>query len=375
MAVNDREAEILKALDEARATDLSGRRAFLTGAATVAGAAAAATVLGAPRTAFAAPDPTATGPSLAASPPAGFTPFNAPGRIVKVTKPGSLQTNKIYPKPDDAKEMLTRALCELTGEADLAKAVGRFVHKDDKVCVKVNGIALRNHATGKELVIPFLEAMIASGVPAANITVLEQYQSFLAGTRINQQNVPAGVKVTTHNNEDATMEERMIPGTGIRTKFVRALTEATCAINFGLVKDHSICGYTGCLKNMTHGCQIYPHYFHTHHASPQIAMLYAQDVIKTRVRLHIVDAFQVMAHGGPLDKQPQYRVPYEALMVSTDPVALDTTGWDIVEKVRAEKHLRTLTAEGRPPAYIQAAADLGLGIGDRSKIQIKEVAL
>ena len=370
MAVDHREADILEALENAGAS----RRSFLSGAATVAGAAAAATLLKT-RSAAAAPDPTASGPSLAASPPAGFTPFAAPGRIVKVTKPGSLQANKVYPNPDDAKAMLTRALTELTGESDLAKAVGRFVHKDDKVCVKVNGIALRNHATAKELVIPFLEAMIASGVPAQNITVLEQYGSFLAGTRINQQNVPAGVKVTTHNNSDATMDERMIPGTGVRTKFVRALTESTAAINFGLVKDHSICGYTGCLKNMTHGTQIYPHYFHVHHASPQIAMLYAQDVIKTRVRLNIVDAFQVMAHGGPLDKQPQYRFPYETVMVSTDPVALDTIGWDIVEKFRAEKHLRTLTAEGRPPAYIQAAADLGLGIGDRAKIQVKEISI
>jgi len=120
------------------------------------------------------------------------------------------------------------------------------------------------------------------------------------------------------------MTERMIPGTGIRTKFVRALTESTAAINFGLVKDHSICGYTGCLKNITHGATINPHAFHEHRASPQIAELYAQDVVKSRVRLHIIDGFKLIYDEGPLDKNKKRRVLHEAVYATTDPVAMDT---------------------------------------------------
>lgn len=363
MAEKDRaEREILSAVERAKQME---RRKFLGASAAVLGA----TMLSADNAYADAAQ------NLAASPPAGFSPFSAPGRIVKVKKAGSLQTNGVYPKPEDAKEMLTRVLTELTGEKDLVAATARFVDKADKVMVKVNGIALKNHATSKELVLPFLQAMIDSGVPAGNITVLEQYGSFLAGTRINQSNVPAGVNVTVHNNKDAVMDERMIPGTGVKTKFVRALTESTAVVAFDLIKDHSIAGITTCMKNMTHGCQILPHYFHSHHASPQIAMLYAQDVIKSRVRLHIVDAFQVMANGGPLDKQPQYRYPYESVFASTDPVAMDTIAWEIIEDFRAKAKLPTLTAEGRPPGYIKAAADLGLGIHDRSKIQLQEVTI
>lgn len=344
------------------------RRSFLEGAAATALIAKSVSA-GAP------PGPAQPPVNLAASPPAGFTPFSAPGKIVKVSKTGSLQPNQLYPKADDAKAMLEKAMTELTGKANLVEAVKLFVHPSDKVCVKPNGIALSKMSTNKELILPFIEAMIASGVPAANITVLEQYPSFLAGTRITAQNVPAGVSVVTHNNEDATMGYRMIPGTGVQTKFVRALTESTALINFALIKDHSICGYTGTLKNMTHGCTINPHDFHLHHASPQIAMLAAQDVLKSRLRLTITDAFKVMCHGGPLDKLPQYRFPYEAVFASTDPVAMDTIGWGIVEEFRSKNRLRTLTEEGRPPAYIQAAADLGLGIADKSKITLKEVTV
>lgn len=339
-----------------------GRRAFLGSAAAVA----ATTAL--PSVAHAAKN-------LAASPPPGFSPFNAPGKVVKVSKADTLQNNKLYPKPEAAKEMLTRVLTELTGKRDLVTAVQQFVHKDDIVCVKVNGIAQQNMTTNKELVLPFIEAMIAGGVKAENITVLEQYPGFLNATRISAQNLPAGVKIATHANGNATMDDRLIPGTGTSTKFARWLTEATAAINFALIKDHSICGYTGALKNMTHGCSVNPHAFHVHHASPQIALMYAQDVIKSRVRLCIADGYKVMADGGPLWKRPEFVKPHEAVYASTDPVAIDTIGWEVVEKFRADFKLKTLTEMGREPAYIKAAADLGLGIHERAKIDLKEVTI
>jgi uncharacterized protein (DUF362 family) len=295
--------------------------------------------------------------------------------VVKVTKAGCLEANRLFPKADDAREMLRRALQELTGKAELSEAVKSFVHPDDKVCVKVNGIALQNMATNKELVLPFVEAMIAAGVPPTNITILEQYPGFMQGTRITARNVPAGVSVVWHTNSDATMDWRNISSLQRRTKFARSLTEATALINFALIKDHSICGYTGALKNMTHGCSVNPQDFHDHHASPQIAILSAQDVLTSRLRLCIIDGFKLMAHGGPLYKHPEYVVPHESVYVSTDPVALDAIGADLVEKARAGFGLKSLADEGRPPAYILAAADLGVGIADRAKINLRDVTL
>jgi uncharacterized protein (DUF362 family) len=342
----------------------TSRRTFLA-----AGAAAAGVTLISPRA--------SAGPSapLVAQPPAGFAPFSAPGRVIKVKKAGCLEANNIYPKPDDAKEMLRRAMEELTGKTDLVEAAKLFVHPQDRVCVKVNGIAQQNMATNKELVLPFVEAMVAAGVPASSITLLEQYPGFFQATRIRPKDVPAGVSIVWHSNSDATMDWRSIPGTQRRAKFVRSLTESTALINFALVKDHSICGYTGALKNMTHGCNVNPEDFHDHHASPQIALLAAQDVLRSRIRLCIVDGFKLMANGGPLYKQPQYVKPHEAVYASTDPVAIDAVGWEAVENARAAFGLKSLTDEGRPPAYIRAAADLGLGIADPKKITFREITL
>jgi uncharacterized protein (DUF362 family) len=341
------------------------RRTFLAGAAA---SAAAATLLqsGVAQAADA---------GLAVQPPAGFVPLSMPGRVVRVKKSGCLEANGIYPKPDDAKAMLERAMTELTGKGDLVAAVKEFLHPQDKVCVKVNGIALQNMTTNKELVLPFVEAMIAAGVQPSNITLLEAYSGWMAATRITPRNVPAGVQLVSHGKNDATMNWRNISSLGRRTKFARSLTEATALVTFGLIKDHSQHGYTGALKTTTHGTVLNPEEFHELHGSPQIAVLAAQDIVRSRMRLCVIDGFKLMAHGGPLWKQPQYVVPHEAVYVSTDPVALDSIGWDLVEKARAGFGLKSLKDENREPAYIRYAEQFGVGIADPKKITLRDVTL
>lgn len=300
--------------------------------------------------------------------------MSAPGVVVRVKKTGCLEANGLYPKVDDAKEMLRRSMQELTGKADLVEAVKLFVHPQDRVCVKVNGIAQQNMATNKELVVPFVQAMVDSGVPGANITLLEQYPGFFQATRIRPKDLPSGVVISWHSNKDATMDWRPVAN-GRQCKFVRVLTESTALVNFGLIKDHSIQGYTGAMKNMTHGCNVNPQDFHDRHNSPQIAILASQDVLRSRLRLCIYDGFKLMAHGGPLWKQPQYVIPHESVYVSTDPVALDAIGWAEVEKARAGFGLKSLKDEGREPVYIRYAEGLGAGIADPTKITLREVTL
>jgi len=350
-----------------RAEEGLSRRAFVGAAATgvaVAAAGVAHHALAAPATSF------------AAAPPTGFVPMAAPGKVVKVSKPGSLQKNGLYPEPAAAKAMLEKAMFEFTGQKTLAAAFQKFVHKDDKLAIKVNGIAKgKKFGTNKELIDVILEGVMAAGVPATSITIYEQYASFLAGTRIEQANVPAGVKTTIHGNKDMlTPDIPFLDGKQvINSKFARPLMEATAVINVSLIKDHSICGYTGLLKNMTHGSISNPHENHGHHASPQIAKLYAHECIKSRVRLNITDGYKIMYDGGPVEVVSF--VPHECVYVCTDPVAMDMLGWEMVDKIRKEKGMKSLKDVGREPQYIVAAGDLGLGISDRSKIVLKEFAI
>ena len=307
---------------------------------------------------------------------------DAPGEIVKITREGSLQPNGLWPTEPAARDMLQRAMRELTGKSDLRDAFGQFVRPEDRVAIKINGIAGRlgsTMATNRELVVEVARGVVAAGVPPANVVIYEQFHSFLAGARVIDRKgaldpaFPAGVRTAYHDNSDATTD--VIKVCGVPTRFVRPLTDATAVIDVAMIKDHSICGYTGCLKNMTHGSIINPGAFHDHCASPQIAELYAQTALKSRVVLHVVDAYKVIYEGGPLDRSPERRVPIETVFATTDPVAMDTIGWDLVEKLRRDKGLPSLKSAGREPSYIRIAAELGLGLHDLDQIHVREVKL
>jgi uncharacterized protein (DUF362 family) len=348
-------------------------RRHLLGAALGAGAGLA---LGPAAEALAAPK------RLPASAPGGVVRLSMPGKVVRVRKANTLQPNGLWPEQAPARVMLERAMSELTGKSDLGQAFAQFVRPDDRVAVKVNGLGGRKGAgmaTNKELVIEIARGLVAAGVPAASITIYDQYESFLKGTRVVDEDMkpdpafPSGVVAMFHDNRDAVMEP--ISVSGVTTRFVRPLTEATAVINVPVIKDHGICGYTGALKNMTHGSIINPQKYHDHGICPQIAELYVHEVVRSRVVLHVLDGFKAMYDGGPSDRNPRRRVPHEAVYVSTDPVALDVVGWAVVDGLRKDNGLPSLAASGREPAYIRIAADLGLGVGDKNAIRLREVQL
>jgi uncharacterized protein (DUF362 family) len=317
---------------------------------------------------------------LAARPPAGFVPLSIPGKVIKVSRANTLQPNGLWPTEDAARLMLERAMAELTGLSDLGAAFGRFVHKGDKVAIKPNGAGrTARMASNKELLVQIVKGVMAAGVPASSIVIYEQLADNLAATRCTDAAglldpaFPPGVVTVIHAKKDATMGEIRVAG--VLTRFVRPLTEATAIINVPLIKDHSIVGYTGCLKNITHGSLTNPQDFHDRPRSPQIAALYAQDVVKSRVRLHIVDGYKVLYDEGPWDRNTRRRVPHEALYVGTDPVALDLVGWSVVEARRSAEGLPSLAQVNREPAYLRQAGELGLGIANLDQIRLRDVKI
>ena len=77
-------------------------------------------------------------------------------------------------------------------------------------------------------------------------------------------------------------------------------------------------------------------------------------------------------HGGP-GRAPRWAFTYGGVLASTDPVALDRVGAEILEARRRELGLPTLAAEGRPPRWLEIATAHGLGTGDPQRIERVEV--
>ena len=100
-------------------------------------------------------------------------------------------------------------------------------------------------------------------------------------------------------------------------------------------------------------------------------------VIRQKVVLHIVDSVKASCHGGP-STIPKFMWEPKTLYFGTDPVALDKTGWKVIDARRREMGLAPV-ALSKPDEYshylngqvehIELAGMLGLGefSDDRSK--------
>ncbi len=318
-----------------------------------------------------------------ASPPSNFVPLYRPGLVVgaeaKGDYPSIMQPNQLWPREEIARKLLERVLTDLTGESNINAAMGRFIHPEDRVAIKVNGIAGQHGhtvAVNFELILPLVEAVLAQGVAPENIVVYEQYPTYLMGSRVNVRNwkLPEGVKAGTHNNRDCAMPKTAV-FERIKTRYCRIFTDASAVIDMTMMKDHSICGFTGALKNITHGNIDNPHHHHKHRASPQIAHLYNHPIVQSRVRLHITDAFKIIYDKGPLDKDPRTRAPHGTVYAATDPVALDRIGLAVIDKERQERGLKSLKNSGRQPAYLEQAAELGIGLFSDEQVTLRKVVI
>ena len=107
-------------------------------------------------------------------------------------------------------------------------------------------------------------------------------------------------------------------------------------------------------------------------------------VIRQKLVLHILDGVQAAYHGGPGGSVGKYMWEHKTMYFATDPVALDKTGLQAIDKKRVEV--------GRPPIallrpdedsrwlnaqveHIELAANFGLGVFDEEKIQVKRLNL
>ncbi len=318
-----------------------------------------------------------------ARPPQGFAPLVIPGVVTRAEAKGDfgsmMQPNYLWPKPEVARRLLERALTDLTGAPNLQESLARFIHEDDVVAIKVNGIAGQTGytmAVNYEVILPVVEGLMGLGVRPKNITIYEQFPAHLAGTRVGvgKWTLPEGVQTGTHNNEKCEMP-RIAVFEDIKTRYCTLLTDATAVIDMTQMKEHHLCGFTGAMKNITHGSIENPEDHHAHRASPQIAMLYNHPIVQSRVRLHIVDAFKIIYDKGPLDKDPDMRVPHGAIYASTDAVAMDTVGWKVIEDERKRRGGMTLKAAGREPRYIRRAAELGIGVHDWNQLRLHSVVI
>ena len=343
----------------ARAAGLT-RREFLQVLAAGAAAAGAATLRAAESTPPPSSPPRERRDSAPLSPPAAPSAGSNPApagrsRVVVVTHPEVILKGYRV-NPAVIRQMLDRALMELTGantEAEAWKKVGRA---DDFVAVKHNSIGrptLHSHTEINDAVAAQLAA--AAQVKPDRILVVDR----MLPPPYNELSDPF-----------------TLPSRKLQTRLRRLYTDqATAIVNVSVLKAHFSEGLSAAMKNHL-GSVNNPAAYHGWEPDRMplsVPELSALPPLRAKMRLVIIDAIRPLFAGGPVD-DPQYRWDYRGLIVSTDPVAASAVGLRILEAKRSEARKKDwpMTAARLMLAHAQ---EIGLGNATPDRIDLVEAKM
>jgi len=267
-------------------------------------------------------------------------------------------------------QLLDRALQASFRCDSPTEAWKKVVRPGEVVGLKVNCLGGRGNATHPELVEAIVESLRRAGI--TEIVIWDRQNSDLERARFKIAERGSGLRC--FGNDVLGFEDHLATFGKAGSLLCRTLTQVCDAvINLPVLKDHGIAGVTLALKSMF-GAIHNPNKYHSNAGDPYVADVYALASIRQKVRLHICDGLNGQYDGGP-SYMPQWMWPFNGLLVSRDPVALDYVGWKIIENKRAEVGMKSLRELKREPAYIATAADADhrLGTCDPRRIEPVEV--
>ena len=277
--------------------------------------------------------------------------------------------------PDSARvlSLVDRAMQSLFDVDHPAEPWKKLVRPGDTVGLKINTLGGRGLSTNVQFVEAVCERLQEAGIKAKDIIIWDRDTDEM--DHVGFHTSMADNRVQCFGTDRIGYEDELSTYGKVGSRLSKILTQRTnVMINLPILKDHEGAVVTIAMKNM-YGVIHNPNKCHPNGCDPYVADLNMLPGIRSKMHITICDATTACYEGGPGFK-PQYSWQENALMVSQDPVALDYTGWQIIEKKRAEKKLKTLEADGRPPRYIATAAHAQhrLGTNDPRRIELVEVS-
>jgi uncharacterized protein (DUF362 family) len=329
-----------------------------------------------------------------------------PGRVVEVADGRAIVGSRV--SQPIVHEMLARGLKELTGENSAPAALAKFIEPTDVVGIKINPSGAPACCSSPELVREIIDGVRSVGVPSRNIVVYDRFGSEM-DIGSYQTLLPPGIRVIgvqdgllDSSGYDANVYCQVDFFGEWETRSYMASVVANGVdkiINVPTLKDHSAAGVTGCLKNVAYGT--FNNVGRSHRApysftNPLIGVMCSVEPLRSKVVLNIMDGMRMVWHGGPLTQNQKFIYPAGVLMVSTDPVAMDTIELEAIEKKRRaegapsvwEHTAKSITSDQREfygdasknlyyrqPGHIAAAGKLGLGVFDLKQIDHRKLQI
>jgi len=328
-----------------------------------------------------------------------------PGRVVEVRHEGCILQDRY--QPEAVNQMMQKGMLDLTGAPGWPDAWRVFFEPGDVVGIKVGGVGGPRLSSDASVLHRIVDGLRSAGVKTRDIVVFNRYRRETLGAGIDKW-IPEGVRLMSACEAYDTVQLGMEgydpdhyldiplvkPGQDVRDDHVRrsyvvqiVTRHINKFINLPVLKHHQSAGVTIALKNMSHGLV---NNVNRSHPTPTnnscgffIPAVVNVEPIRRKAVLHICDGVRAAYHGGP-GGRPRYMWEAKTMLFATDPVALDKTGWKIIDRKRAEVGMAPV-AVSKPDQsstflncqveHIEIAGALGLGIFDDQKIQHNQVQL
>jgi len=264
--------------------------------------------------------------------------------------------------------LLGVALTELAGEQQVEKAIRKYL-PNGVIGIKTNCLARSFNSTPTALTDALSLLLTQAGFDENDIIVWERTSHELAkaGYTLNASSV--GRRCLGTDAYGVGYSRGFHTSGEVNSLVSRILTDLVhYNINLPVLKDHSIAGLSGGMKNMF-GAINNPNKYHDNNCDPFCAHVNNLEPIKKKNRLTVLDAVKVQYNGGP-GFVSEYISYYNSIIISDDPVAADRIGLEILKHARQVNGLPPLEKVGRPVKYLKSAESIGLGTADTNRIDI-----
>ncbi|MCL4393828.1 MAG: DUF362 domain-containing protein [Chloroflexi bacterium] len=320
------------------------------------------------------PTPVPTSPPAVTAAPGGLRRPDilkmfpaAPSQVVHTHHAGAWSGDQLDPRA--LRTMLDESITRLTGLSDAKQAWQALFLPTEQIVIKVNSFSNSVIWTHVPLVTAVTDSLLDAGIPAEQIVVYDFTTEELetAGFKVNKDGPGVRVYGTDRDySDDVSLGE-------LRTiKLSNILLKSDALINIPVLKSHMISGLTFALKNHF-GTVSSPESLHL--VDETLPALNALPQIKDRTRLVVGDVLEAcLKHTS---SWPYWKADYkgDSIMVSYDPIAVDTVGMKVFKDLKAAKGQDTAANESMSKGWFENAGKIGLGATADKDIQLTEVAL
>ncbi len=250
-------------------------------------------------------------------------------------------------------ELIEEGLQIATGTRSARDAWHKLIKPDDVVAVKFNHVGARELRTNEVFAAQMVASLGRAGIAPERIMLVEVPPSVARNLKTRPCVFGwSGGKVSFGSGEE---------------ELAAFLQEVTAIVNVPFMKTHNIAGMSGCLKNLSHALIRRPALYHADACSPFVGDILALPQIRSKLRVHVVNAIRAVMDGGP-EPSPDSIWPHGGVLVSTDPVAADSVALEIINEQRAGKGLEPVGGAQAVIPHVRAAAARGLGTDDQDYI-------